>query len=129
PTTLTASGPSRLEVRPHSIHVNDAAPAKPDAAIVELSDVLRRQLVGTLTLNHGADTESWRTLLMLLSRPVDEVRADGGIASLWATAGGPSMEIVEIDYAEVLREKQGDAAAADRIIAAAMSGAQLALAE
>ena len=56
---------------------------------------------------------------MLLSRPADEVRADGGIGSLWATAGGPSMEIVEIDYAEVLREKQGDAAAADRLIAAA----------
>ena len=66
---------------------------------------------------------------MLLSRPADEVRADGGIGSLWATAGGPSMEIVEIDYAEVLREKQGDAAAADRLIAAAMSGAQLELDE
>src|SRR3954465_9086706 len=68
-TALTASGPFRLEVRPHTIHVNDAGPAKPDAAVVELSDVLRRQLVGTLTLNPGADTQSWRTLLMLLSRP------------------------------------------------------------
>jgi HEAT repeat protein len=123
---LTAAGPFTLEVRPHTIHVNDAAPAKPDVAVVELSDVLRRQLVGTLTLNPGADTESWRTLLMLLSRPTDEVRADGGIGSLWATAGGPSMEIVEIDYAEVLREKQGDAAAADRLITAAL-GAELEL--
>jgi hypothetical protein len=127
--TLTAGGPFTLEVRPQAIHINDAAPAKPDAAIVELSDVLRRQLVGTLTLNPGAGTESWRTLLMLLSRPPDEVRADGGIGSLWATAGGPSMEIVEIDYAEVLREKEGDAAATDRLIAAAMSGAQLELDE
>jgi HEAT repeat protein len=126
---LTAAGPFLLEVRPHTIHVNGAAPAKPDVAIVELSDVLRRQLVGTLTLNSGADTESWRTLLMLLSRPADEVRADGGIGSLWATAGGPSMEIVEIDYAEVLREKQGDVVFADRLIAAAMSGAQLELDE
>ena len=126
--TLTAGGPFTLEVRPQAIHVNDAAPAKPDVAIVELSDVLRRQLVGTLTLNPGAGTESWRILLMLLSRPPDDVRADGGIGSLWATAGGPSMEIVEIDYAEVLREKQGDAAATDRLIAAAMS-AQLELDE
>jgi HEAT repeat protein len=124
---LTAPGPFTLEVRPHAIHVNDLAPAKADSAIVELSDVLRRQLVGSLTLNAGAGAESWRTLLMLLSRPSEEVRADGGIASLWATAGGPSMEIVEIDYAEVLREKQGDAAVADRLIAAAMSGAQLEL--
>jgi HEAT repeat protein len=126
-SALTATGPFTLEVRPNTIHVNDAAPAKPDAAIGELSDVLRRQLVGTLTLNPGADMESWRILLMLLSRPADEVRADGGIGSLWATAGGPSLEIVEIDYAEVLREKQGDAAVADRLIAAAMSGAQLEL--
>jgi hypothetical protein len=126
---LTAAGPFTLEVRPQAIHINDAAPAKPDAAIVELSDVLRRQLVGTLTLNPGADTESWRILLLLLSRPPDDVRADGGIGSLWATAGGPSMEIVEIDYAEVLREREGDAAASDRLIAAAMSGAQLELDE
>ncbi len=119
---LTAAGPFTLEVRPQAILVNDAVPAKADSAIVELSDVLRRQLVGTLTLNPGADTESWRTFLMLLSRSPEEVRADGGIGRLWATAGGPSMEIVEIDYAEVLRERQGDAEATDRLIAAAMSG-------
>ena len=126
---LTATGPFTLEVRPNNIHINGAAPAKPDSAIVELSDDLRRQLVGTLTLNPSADAESWRTLLMLLSRPADEVRNDGGIGSLWSTAGGPSMEVVEIDYAEVLREKQGDVVLADRLIAAAMSGAQLELDE
>jgi hypothetical protein len=127
--TLTVSGPFVLEVRPHAILVNNAAPAKPDSAIAELAEVLRRQLIGSLTLNAGANAESWRTLLMLLSRPADEVRADGGIASLWATAGGPSLEIVEIDYAEVLREKQGDEAAAERLITAALSGAQLELDE
>lgn len=127
--SLTAAGPFTLEVRPHTIHVGQAGPSKPDTAIVELSDVLRRQLVGTLTINAGANAESWRTLLMLLSRPSDEVRADGGIASLWATAGGPSLEIVEIDYAEVLREKQGDADAADRLVMAAIGGAQLELDE
>jgi HEAT repeat protein len=126
---LTASGPCTLEVRPHTIHVGGLSPAKPDSAIVELSDLLRRQLVGSLTVNAGADAQSWRTLLMLLSRAADEVRADGGIASLWATAGGPSLEIVEIDYAEVLREKQGDAEAVDRLITAALSGAQLELDE
>ncbi len=46
--------------------------------------------------------------------------------SLWATAGGPSLEIVEIDYAEVLREKQGQAATIDQILAAALGGPQLA---
>jgi hypothetical protein len=128
-TTLTAGGPFTMEVRPHAIYVDQATPLKPDSAIVELAEVLRRQLIGSLTLNAGANADSWRTLLMLLSRPADEVRADGGIASLWATAGGPSLEIVEIDYAEVLREKQGDEALAERLIAAAVNGAQLELDE
>jgi HEAT repeats/PBS lyase HEAT-like repeat len=75
-----------------------------------------------MTLNAGADAASWRTLLTLLARAPEDVRADGGIARLWATAGGPSVEIKEIDYAEVLREKQGDAATLERIIAAALAG-------
>ena len=127
--TLTAAGPFTMEVRPHAIYVNNAAPVKPDSAIVELAEVLRRQLIGSLTLNAGANADSWRTMLMLLSRPAEEVRADGGIGALWATAGGASLEIVEIDYAEVLREKQGDEAIAERLISAAMSGAQLELDE
>jgi len=123
--SLTAGGPFRMGVRPHQIQVGDAAPAKPDAAIVELSDLLRRHLIGTLTMNAGADEESWRILLRLLARPPEDVRADGGIARLWAKAGGPSLELVEIDYAEVLREKPGDAAAAERLIDAALRGADL----
>ena len=126
---LTAAGPLTLEVRPQNIHIADAAPAKPDSSIVELSDLLRRQLVGKLTINAGADAESWRVLLMLLSRAPEDVRADGGIGSLWATAGGPSLEIVEIDYAEVLRERRGDEEAADRLVQAALSGAELELDE
>ena len=118
---LTAAGPFTIEVRPNLLCVANAAPAKPDPAIVELSDLLRRQLVGSLTLNAGADAESWRTLLQLLGRPPEDIRADGGIASLWATAGGPSLEIREIDYAEVLREKQGDAAFIDRLVDAALA--------
>ena len=45
--------------------------------------------------------------------------------SLWTTAGGPSLEIQEIDYAEVLREKQGQEAALDEIIAAALGAPKL----
>jgi hypothetical protein len=120
--SMTADGPLELQVRPTTLRIADAAPAKPDAAVVELSELLRRHLIGTFTINAGADVDSWRTLLGLLARPVEEVRADGGIAKLWTRAGGPSVHIEEIDYAEVLRERQGDAAAIDRIIAAALSG-------
>src|SRR3954447_9248697 len=62
---LTAAGPCTLEVRPHTMAIADAVAAKPDSAIVELSDLLRRQLVGTLTLNAGVTAESWQTMLML----------------------------------------------------------------
>src|SRR2546430_1032160 len=124
---LTANGPFMVQVRPQTLVVGDAAPAKPDSAIVELADMLRRHLIGALTLNSGIDATSWRTLLLLLARTPEEVRADGGISHLWATAGGPSVEIEEIDYAEVLREKEGDAATIDRVIAAALAGRQLEL--
>ena len=124
---LTAEGPFAIHVRPNNLVIGDAAPAKPDSAIVELADMLRRHFIGKLTLNAGADASSWRTLLLLLARTPEEVRADGGISHLWSTAGGPSVEIEEIDYAEVLREKQGDAATIERVIAAAMAGPQLEL--
>jgi HEAT repeat protein len=118
--TLTAAGPFHLDVRPQTIFIANAAPAKPDPAIVELSDLLRRQAIGSLTVNAGADAESWRTLLRLLGRPPEDVRADGGIATLWATAGGPSLEVVQIDYAEVLREKPADAEFVDKLVASAL---------
>ncbi len=124
---LTAGGPFTMHVRPHTLVIGDAAPAKPDSAIVELAEMLRRHFIGKLTLNAGADTSSWRTLLLLLARTPEDVRADGGISHLWSTAGGPSVDIEEIDYAEVLREKQGDAATIERVIAAAMAGPQLEL--
>lgn len=122
---LTAAGPFRLQVTADRLLVEGASAPKPDPAIGELASLLHRHLIGGLTLNAGANAESWRTLLLLLARLPEDVRADGGIAHLWATAGGPSLEIQEIDYAEVLREKQGAAVAFDQIVAAARAGPQL----
>jgi len=124
---LTEGGPYRFEVTANTLIIGGAAPSKPDAAIGELADLLHRQLIGGVTLNAGADAQSWRTLLLLLARAPEEVRTDGGIRHLWATAGGPSIDIEEIDYAEVLREKQGVAATAEEIIAAALAGRPLEL--
>jgi hypothetical protein len=124
---VTESGPYRLQIHAGLLLVDGAAPAKPDAAIAELADVLYRHQIGGLTINAGADEGSWRALLLLLARAPDEIRGDGGIARLWTTAGGPSIEIQEIDYAEVLREKQGYAAAIEKVIAAALAGPQVQL--
>ena len=122
---LTEAGPYKLQVVSDGLLIDGARMPKPDPAVSELASLLHRHLIGKLTLNAGANSESWRTLLLLLARSPEEVRADGGIARLWSTAGGPSLEISEIDYAEVLREKQGLAATIDSIIEAAMSGPTL----
>ena len=122
---LTTSGPLQLQVRQHTLLIGGAVPAKPDQAVTELADLLHRHLIGALTVNPGADAASWRTLLLLLARSPEEVRADGGIAHLWVTAGGPSLEIREVNYAEVLRERRGTGASIDEIIAAALDGAVL----
>jgi hypothetical protein len=124
-TRLTDTGPFRLEVSGGRLLVDGVPAATPDPAIAELASLLHRHLIGALTMNPGADANSWRTLLLLLARSAEDVRADGGIARLWATGGGPSLEIQEIDYAEVLREKEGGEAALDRIVAAALAGPQI----
>ena len=122
---LTEAGPYRLQVSSDRLLVDGAGVAKPDPAIGELASLLHRHFIGGITLNAGADTTSWRTLLLLLARTPEDVRADGGIAKLWTIAGGASVEIQEIDYAEVLREKEGEAAALDEIVAAALAGPKL----
>ncbi len=124
---LTERGPYKLQVLADKLLIEGATMPKPDAGVLELADLLHRHLIGGLTLNAGADTQSWRTLLLLLARAPEEIRTDGGIEHLWATAGGPSIEIEEIDYAEVLREKQGVAAAIEKILEAARSGTTLEL--
>lgn len=124
---VTEGGAYRLQVQANTLMIDGACAAKADPAITELADVLYRHQIGGLTLNVGADAASWRALLLLLARAPEEVRADGGISRLWATAGGPSIEIREIDYAEVLREKTGHAAAIEEIIAAALAGPQIEL--
>jgi hypothetical protein len=124
---ITEAGPFKLDVRPRQLAVDGAVAPRPDPAIAELADVLHGHLIAGLTVNAGADADSWRTLLLLLARAPEEVRADGGIAHLWATAGGPSLEVREVDYAEILREKQGLAATIDEIVSAALAGPQLEL--
>ncbi|MEP6918034.1 MAG: HEAT repeat domain-containing protein, partial [Acidobacteriota bacterium] len=117
----------QIQVRADALLLGGALATRPDPAIAELADVLYRHVIGGITVTAAADGESWRTLLLLLARAPEEVRADGGIGRLWATAGGPSLEITEIDYAEVLRDKQGIAATIDQILAAALAGPQLEL--
>jgi hypothetical protein len=115
--------PLRLTVLPDALLLDERAPARQDAALAELAALLHSHLIGGLTVNPGGDVEAWRSVLLLLGQSPESVRTEGGIARVWATGGGHHIELREIDYAEVLRErKKGTAAAWDRVIANCLQG-------
>ena len=64
-----------------------------------------------MTIYPGGDVEAWRAFLVLLGRTPESVRTEGGIARVWTTMAGRHVELREIDYAEVLRERSGGEAA------------------
>jgi HEAT repeat protein/PBS lyase HEAT-like repeat-containing protein len=124
---LTAAGtlpaPLRITVLPDNLLLDDRPPARPDAALVELATLLHSHLIGQLTVQPGGDVDAWRAFLLLIGRSPDAVRADGGIARVWTTMAGRHVELREIDYAEVLRERPaGDTAVWDRVIANCLQG-------
>jgi hypothetical protein len=110
-----------IDVMPAELRIHGLAPDRDDAALAELAGILHAQQIGGVTLHATADRESWQALLALLSRPADDNRRDGGLAHLWKTAGGPSIEVHAIDYAALLREGHGGSLS--RLLRAATEGA------
>ena len=121
PGSLAA--PLVMTVLPDGLLLDDRAPARPDAALAEMAALLHSHLIGQLTVHPGGDVDAWRMFLLLLGRTPESVRADGGIARVWTTMAGRHLELREIDYAEVLRERSGgDAAVWERVIASCLQG-------
>ena len=121
PAALTA--PLRITVLPDLLLLDDRPPARPDAAIAELATLLHGHLIGQLVVHPGGDVDAWRSFLLLLGRTPESVRVDGGISRVWTTMAGRHLELREIDYAEVLRERAGgEAAVWDRVIANCLQG-------
>ena len=125
--TLTAAGsltePLRIGVLADGLLLDGRAPARIDPAITELATLLHDHLIGELTILPDGGLDAWRAFLLLLGRAPDAVRAEGGIARLWTTMAGRHVEIREIDYAQVLRERKGgEAAAWDQVIANCLQG-------
>jgi hypothetical protein len=115
--------PLTLTVVPGRLLVDGQAPARPDASIGELASLLHDHLIGELTVHPGGDTEAWRQFLLLLARPTDAVRAEGGISRVWMTMGGRHVEIREIDYGQVLRDRRtGGSAEWEDIVASCLQG-------
>src|SRR5712692_4499023 len=128
PPSLTA--PLRITVLPDGLLLEARAPARPDGAIAELAVLLHSHLIGEITVHPGGDVDAWRTFLLLLGRTPESVRTDGGIARVWTTMAGRHVELREIDYADVLRERSGgEAAVWDRVIANCLQGSSFELDE
>jgi hypothetical protein len=121
PESLTR--PLRLTVLPDSLLLDDRPALRPDAAVIELATLLHSHLIGELTVHPGGDAEAWRNFLLLLARTPESIRNEGGIAHAWTAMAGRHVELREIDYAEVLRErKDGRAAVWEQVVANCLQG-------
>jgi HEAT repeat protein len=119
---LTGERDVEFDVFPGVIAIDGQAPVRPDPAIGELAALLHQRLIGTLSVTSAAGADDWLALLLLLSRPPEDLIAEGGIGKAWTATGRGSFEIREIDYREVLREwAGGEVAEWDRIIAACLA--------
>jgi hypothetical protein len=101
------SAPLRLGVLADNLLLARLAPGRSDAAIGELAVLLHDHLIGELTVHPGGDVNAWRSFLLLIGRAPDDVRNEGGIANLWNHTAERHIELREIDYAEVLKERDG----------------------
>lgn len=123
-------GPLRMEVAGDSLRLEGRAPTRPDAVLADLAHLLHAHLIGQLTVHPGGDADAWKAFLRLLGRTPEEVRAEGGIARLWASMAVRHVELSQIDYGEVLRERAGRLPAGwDDIIASCLAGRTPALDE
>src|SRR5581483_4587103 len=106
-----------ITVLPDRLLLDGREPPRADPSIGELAALLHSHLIGELVIRPGGDANAWRTFLLLLGRPPDTLRAEGGIARAWTTSGSPHLEVREINYAEVLRERdEGQTAAWEALV-------------
>jgi len=117
-------------VLPDGLLLDERAPARPDAALTELATMLHSHLIGQLIVYPGGDVDAWRNFLVMLGRSPESVRVDGGVSRVWTTLAGRHVELREIDYAEVLRERSGgESAAWNKVIASCLEGSAFELDE
>jgi hypothetical protein len=128
PPSLTR--PIRIGVLADGLLVDGMTPPRTESAVAELAALLHAHLIGELTIHPGGDTEGWHRFLRLVARTPEAVRADGGIGRLWATTAGRHVELREIDYAEVMRERPGGRPAVwDQVVTHCLEGGTLELSE
>lgn len=85
-----------------------AGVALPDEQpVVEAARLLYARDVQQIAFLDAAPLPALHELLALLSRPAEEVRSGGGPAVAWAAAGHPAVVIEAIDYAALLKDREG----------------------
>jgi hypothetical protein len=104
---LRGAGAAAVTVLPDNLLFDGRSPAKADSALGELATLLHSHLIGELKIAGSLTSDGWHGFLTLLANPPEDVRAAGGIERAWAAKGGGPIEIRQIDYGEVLRERVG----------------------
>jgi HEAT repeat protein len=103
--------PLKLTILPDNVLANGRPAARPDPSLAELATLLHDHLVGEIIVHPGGDLHAWRTFLLLIGRSPESVRAEGGISRAWTMLAGRHIDLREIDYAQVLRERSTSASA------------------
>src|SRR5688572_30133024 len=116
----TLNGPFSITVLPDALLVNGRGLAKPESSATELATLLHQQLISEMTLFDRLDNDGWHAFLTLLAKSPEDARAVGGVVKAWADTGNNAIKLIEIDYADILRERSGsgDSATWDRILSA-----------
>jgi hypothetical protein len=129
-TRLRAGRRTTLTVLPDRVLLENRALPKPDPALTELAALLHAHLVGHVALLDDPTPAGWHAFLRLIGRNAEDVRMDGGIVRVWTAANAAPIELQQIDYREVLRERRGlHESDWDRIIASCLEGDRSALDE
>ncbi|HEY7791309.1 MAG TPA: HEAT repeat domain-containing protein [Vicinamibacterales bacterium] len=103
----TAAGPLTFTPAAGALLIAGERVATPDAGIAEFSALLHRHAVGRLTVRAGMSRNAWLQFLQLLRIDPDALRAQGGMARAWMASGEIGLDISEIDYVDLLRERDG----------------------
>jgi len=104
---ITSNGSITLGVVPDNLLMDGAGSPKPDQAVRETAALLHDHMIGLVTLHSSPDPDGWLPFLNILAKSFDEVRTAGGIGRLWAATGQRHLDLQEIDYADILRERTG----------------------
>jgi hypothetical protein len=115
--------PVTMTVLPDDLRIEGRAATRADRAIGELAVLLHSHLIGEITVLPDGTADAWRQFLLLLARAPDAIRGEGGISRVWTAMGYRHLSLREIDYAEVLRERNaGQAAVWEQVIANCLQG-------